>query len=145
MKRMFLIAILAAGTASAEGRWHRVYKWSAAAMVAGSALDAASSWGRPEANPVLAGGRAQRFGGRGLAIKAGSVVGVLLVQRLLRQAGADPKPLAITNFVAGAVFTGAAAYNWRLAAAVPQQRGAVITPGATSFSCAGCSNPWGWK
>jgi hypothetical protein len=34
-----------------EGKWKKVWKWSAAALVAGSAMDAGSSWGLRRGQP----------------------------------------------------------------------------------------------
>lgn len=61
-----------------EGR--RLYLWSIAALSAGNAADAASSWRRPEANPVLAPPGAT-FGTQSLLLKSGLVGASLLLER----------------------------------------------------------------
>lgn len=143
MKRYCLLALLACSIASAEPRMRKVYRWSVAAMAGATALDAASSWGRLEANPVLR-GPGGRFGMKGVLIKGLMMGGALAVQR--RFGHDHPKATAISNFATAGAFSAVAAYNWRLAA-VPQTRGALITAGATSFGCAGCmAGPaWGGK
>ncbi|MBM3793905.1 MAG: hypothetical protein FJW31_07510 [Acidobacteria bacterium] len=67
--RMLMVCLLAATSALAESRAlvvehphydarprasadRKVWKWSVAALAAGSAVDAWSSWGRQEANPI---------------------------------------------------------------------------------------------
>lgn len=139
MKRCCLVALLACSIASAESRWGKVYRWSVVAMAGATALDAASSWGRLEANPLLRGSRG-RFGLQGILLKGAMMTGAVVVQRRL----GHHKAAAISNFATAGAFGGVAIYNFRLAASAPQNKGAVITPGATSFGCAGCSNPWTW-
>ncbi|MCP5109676.1 MAG: hypothetical protein GY953_02450, partial [bacterium] len=51
-------------------------------MVGASAVDAHSSWGRPELNPLLASGSG-RFGAKGIALKAGIAGGVAVAHYFL--------------------------------------------------------------
>jgi len=60
----------------AMGKKNRLYRISQVALIAANSLDIHSSWGRLEANPILT-GKGQRFGYRGVAIKAGALGGWL--------------------------------------------------------------------
>lgn len=97
-----------------SSKWKKLWKWSAAALVAGSSMDVASSWGYPEANGMLRGPSGQLLG-RGTAIKFG-VLGAALVGQhyLVKKHPEMQKSLAITNFVVGAGYTGVAVRNWRV-------------------------------
>ena len=100
--------------ANAESRWVKIYHASLAAVVAGSACDAASSWGKGELNPVLAANGT--FGARSLALKAGISGAVLIPQALVRRhAAGAAKPLAVLNFAAAGVFGTVAAHNLGIA------------------------------
>ena len=97
-----------------DSRWKKMWKWSAAALVAGSAMDVSSSFGYQEANGMLrsSGGQLQ---GRGTAIKFGVLGGALIGQQyLLRKNPEMAKPLAFTNFAIGAAYSGVAVRNWRV-------------------------------
>ncbi len=97
-----------------ESKWRRAWKWSAAALIAGNALDVASSYGYRETNGVLRGGNGQ-LNQRGAAIKFGVMAGALLGQHyMLKQNPGMEKPLAITNFAVGAAFSGIAVRNWKV-------------------------------
>src|ERR1039457_4619275 len=58
------------------------YRWSVAILAASSAADVASSWSRPEANPVLAHPGAT-FGAGSVAIKLGLVGTSFLLERVV--------------------------------------------------------------
>ena len=97
-----------------ESKWKKAWKWSAAALMAGNAMDVASSYGYQEANGVLRSGNGQ-LNQRGTAIKFGVMAGALLGQHyLLKQNPEMEKPLAITNFAVGAAFSGIAVRNWKV-------------------------------
>lgn len=140
---VIILTILALSqSAYAESRWTKIARWSAAAVVASSAADAVTSWGRPEAHPGLrsAGGQ---FGSRGLAIKAGVTAGYLAATRLIlhRRPGVA-RQVAIVDFAVAGVFGAAAAYNHRLGA--PRVRGPqpiIITPGRTVITWTPCPDP----
>ena len=66
--------------ATTEFDGQKLYRWSVAAVVAGNAMDVASSWRRPEANPLLSKPGSQ-FGSRSVAIKAGFAGASLLIER----------------------------------------------------------------
>ena len=80
-----------------------VYLWSLAMLAASGAADAASSWRRPEANPVMA-GPGSTFGGGSVAIKLGLVGSSVLLERLvLRHRPGLYRRVAWLNFgIAGA-------------------------------------------
>lgn len=116
--------------AQAEARSRRSPLWKAsiAALAASTVFDAQSSWGRPEANPLLRGNNG-RFGWQGIALKAAVAGGVLGAQHvLLRKNPNAEKYGTMTNFVMSGVLTGAAVYNHQKA--VPRGRPvAVAAPG----------------
>jgi hypothetical protein len=94
-----------------ESKASKIYKWSVAALLAGSVADAGSSWGRLEANPALRNENG-RFSSRGLVIKSSLVAGVLTAQTfLLRKDPNAMRAAAWTNFVLGGALGGVAAYN----------------------------------
>jgi hypothetical protein len=85
-------------------------------------MDAASSYGKLELNPALAGGT-HRFDAGSVGIKAGifggSVAAEYLVMRRLsahnpRAAAQAMKIFSLINFGSGAVSGGVAVRNWRI-------------------------------
>ncbi len=92
------------------GAGQRLWIGSICAMVAASAFDAASSWGKQEANPLLA-SPDRTFGGRGLAIKAAIAGAVLLPQILLHKHKRFRKTFIVANFADAAVFTAVSIHN----------------------------------
>ncbi len=94
----------------------RKFKWwlSVAAVVAASAFDAGTSWGRPEMNPLLRGADG-RFAFRGLTIKMSIAGGVAAAQHfaLRREPRAESACIATNSAIAG-VFTAAAVRNLRI-------------------------------
>lgn len=93
------------------------YRMSVVSLVGASAMDAASSWGHREGNPVLRGNEAA-YGWQGALIKAGIVSGVLLAERwLLGRHPCDSRlrrTLTYVNYGAAGVTTAVAVRNWRL-------------------------------
>lgn len=113
MKRFLLLALLGVLPTAAESKPHRLLRWSWTALAAGSAADAASSWGRVELNPLLG----QRFGGRSAAIKFGITGAVIGVQALIvRKHPEFAKPFSIGNAIAASAFVGVSVRNYRLGA-----------------------------
>lgn len=97
-----------------ESKWKKAWKWSAAALMAGNAMDVASSYGYQETNGVLRSANGQ-LNQRGTAIKFGIMAGALVGQYyLLKQNPEMEKPLAMTNFAVGAAFSGIAVRNWKV-------------------------------
>ena len=81
------------------------------AMVGASAVDAHSSWGRQEMNPVLANENG-RFGGKGIALKAGIAGGIAVAQYfLMKKSRSGGSKMAIMNFGMAGVLGGVAMYN----------------------------------
>lgn len=125
LKTNNVAALIAPGTVSSSGiivgpareqkiAGRNLYRWSLAAVIAGNAADAASSWKLHEQNPVVAGGGSQ-FGLTSIAIKSGFVASSLLVQHVVLRHRPDLyKKLAWVNFATGGVFAGVARYNMSL-------------------------------
>jgi hypothetical protein len=93
----------------------RLWKFSTAALIAASAADVASSYGRCcEANPILASSD-RTFGNRGLAIKSASVGGQLLLQYMVvRKNPRLAKVLSYVNFGSAGALTAVAVRNYRI-------------------------------
>ncbi len=87
---------------------------SIAAVAAASFLDAHSSWGKSEMNPVMAGGQSQ-FAARGALIKAGVNVGWLVSQIALFRRNRAYHTLAAVNFGAAGLFAASAVHNYGVA------------------------------
>lgn len=98
-----------------DARPSKLWRWSVAALAAGSAADAWSSYGRPEANPLLR-NSSGRFSVQAIGIKAAVAGGVVAAQWLmLRKRPESARAAAITNFGMAGVFTGVALRNRALA------------------------------
>jgi hypothetical protein len=63
-------------------RGRTFYRWSLAVLAAAGVADAASSWHRPEANPVVA-GSGSTFGMGSVAIKLGLVGSSFVLERVI--------------------------------------------------------------
>lgn len=106
------IALLVALAVPAFGQ--KAWKASFATLAAGTTLDAASSYGRPELNPVLAGPNGQ-FRMKGIAIKGGVTVGIFLVERFILKRHPDmERTFTMMNYSVGATYTSTAIRNWGL-------------------------------
>ncbi|MGO4880767.1 MAG: hypothetical protein ACLP59_08100 [Bryobacteraceae bacterium] len=91
-------------------RWRTIWRVSQALLAGADAADAASSWGKNEANPLVRAG--QRFSYGSLAIKLGAVSGCLAAQHyILRKAPEETPFFATANLAAAAVLGGVAAHN----------------------------------
>jgi hypothetical protein len=88
---------------------------SIAAMVAGTSLDAASSWHKRESNGLLASSDGT-FGGKGVGIKVGIGAAVLIPQIIFRRHKELRGAFAIGNFAEAGIFTGAAIHNFGIRA-----------------------------
>ena len=76
------------------------YRWSQVALVGGTLLDASSSWGGSELNPVL--GRGD-FGNRQMAVMLSITVAVLVLEEIcVRMIPASRSAFVVVNFVAAA-------------------------------------------
>jgi len=105
-------------TVPAQAGPRRLFRVSLGVLAAGTAADAASSWGKREATPWLRNSQG-RFGARGLGIKAGIGAGAALSTWLIhrRHPGAD-HALALVNFTVGGSGLALAVHN----AGVPRRK-----------------------
>jgi hypothetical protein len=90
--------------------WDRLWIASLGAAVAGTSLDAASSWGKMERNSLLASSNGT-FGGRGIAIKAGLAGAMIIPQICLRKHKEYRAAFVMGNFGEASIFSAAAAHN----------------------------------
>lgn len=89
------------------------WKASIVALATSTSIDAGSSWGRLEANPILRNSDG-RFGVQGVALKAAIFGGVVGAQHLLlRNHPKQEKYATLTNFVFSGVLSAAAISNLR--------------------------------
>ena len=97
-----------------DSRWHRQWAISLAPLFASEALDAASSYGMREVNPLLAGSNGG-FGMKATTIKFG-VVGALAGAEyfVVRKHPASAKFFTIVNWVTAGATTGLAVHNYGL-------------------------------
>jgi len=88
-----------------------MYRWSIAAVLAGSVADVASGWRAQEANPVVA-GTGNQFGVQSVAIKSGLVGTSLLIQHIVLRHRPDLyKRMAWMNLITSGALGGVAGYN----------------------------------
>ncbi len=97
-----------------DARWHRQWAISLAPLFASQALDAASSYGMRELNPVLAGSNGG-FGMKATGIKFG-VVGALVGAEyfIVKKHSTAAKFFTILNWVTAGATTGLAVHNFGL-------------------------------
>lgn len=108
---MKLLLILLLFSAPAFCGWKKtLYRVSQVVLVAATTADAASSYDQPELNPILG----QRFGARGISIKAGVAAGMFIVEEIAVRKGVDPRFPTVINFAGASVFGYGAVHNWRL-------------------------------
>jgi hypothetical protein len=125
LKKLVALATLAASLSFAAGGLvqsttptnkpsKKLWWGSVAALAGATVLDARSSWGRHELNPLLQGPNG-RFGARSVEIKS-AIVGIgLAVQwvALRHHSQKIEKPLSFANLAAAGLTTGAAVHNLR--------------------------------
>jgi len=100
----------------------KLWKVSLVALAGATAVDAASSWNRSEANPILRSSNGQ-FGTQGATIKIGLAGAVAVTQYFLARRGPKAKRIAaIANFSAAGAFGAAAVHNWSQSAAPNARR-----------------------
>jgi hypothetical protein len=102
-------------TAAVEAKKHsstinKVFAISIGALLGGTAMDAVSSWGKSEANPLLRSANGT-FGMRGLAIKGGLAGAMVAPELLMHPDDATKKKLAIVNLVGASVFSAVVLHN----------------------------------
>ncbi|MGA7411189.1 MAG: hypothetical protein WBW33_11930 [Bryobacteraceae bacterium] len=93
-----------------SGTVNKVWTASIAALLGGTAMDAASSWGKAEANPILRSANGT-FGLQGLMIKGALAGAVLAPEILMRNNEEAKKKFAIVNFIAAGVFSAVVFHN----------------------------------
>jgi hypothetical protein len=94
-----------------------LWKISAATLLAGNAMDATSSWGKRELNPMLS-GSGGTFGKEGALLKLGVAGGVVAVEYLVlrhRPSHSFARALAWINFGDAAVSGAMAGRNFGIA------------------------------
>lgn len=97
-----------------DTRWRRQWAISLAPLFATEALDAASSYGMRELNPLLAGSNGG-FGIKATAIKFGVIGGLAGAEYLvIRKRPATAKFFTIVNWVTAGATTGLAVHNYGL-------------------------------
>ncbi len=100
----------AVATNKNSGTINKVWAASIAALLGGTTMDAASSWGKSESNPILRSANGT-FGMRGLLIKGGLAGAVIAPEILMRNNEEAKKKFAIVNFVAAGVFSAVVFHN----------------------------------
>lgn len=86
-----------------------LWKWSVASLVASNTLDAVSSYGLREGNPLLG----TRFNGTSLAIKSGLTAGQIVAQYFVLKRHPEKRRLAaIINFAVAGGLGVVAAHNF---------------------------------
>ena len=110
----FVAAASAEQRVGHDARWRRQWAISLAPLFASEALDAASSYGMRELNPLLAGSNGG-FGMRATTLKF-SVVGALAGAEyfVVRKRPASAKLFTIVNWVTAGATTGLAVHNFSL-------------------------------
>ena len=85
------------------------WKFSVGFMVGGSALDAASSFGRVELDPILGRGN---YGARQVGFQAGAMVALPLIERwTIRRWPRSQRTWTYVNYAIGGAHIGAAVHN----------------------------------
>ena len=102
------------GVTPEKDPWNKRWKMSIAPLVASQSLDAASSYGMRELNPVLAGPDGA-FGMKATAIKFGVAGGLLGVEYIMvRKFPRSARFFTIVNWTTAGATTGLAIHNYRL-------------------------------
>lgn len=89
----------------------KVWIASTVALLAATSLDAASSWGKYEGNPLLRSSNGT-FGAQGVSLKFAIAGAMLAPQLLFRKNHRATKFFTIANFAQAGMFTGVAIHNF---------------------------------
>lgn len=113
--RTLLVCLLAVGIAHGQTKrgWKKVWIVSVGALIAANVLDARSSVGRYETNPLLCDSQGRFNTRRSVAIKSAASGGMLVLQVVLHRRMPEQsleKPSAVVNFAAAAA-VGATAFR----------------------------------
>jgi hypothetical protein len=105
---ILVVCLLTVGTAHGQTGhgWKKAWIASVASLVTVNVLDARSSMGRYETNPLLQNSQGRFSVGRAIAVKSAASGGMILVQLLLKR----EKASTIVNFAAAGTL-GATAYR----------------------------------
>ncbi|MFN7999039.1 MAG: hypothetical protein U0Q18_35790 [Bryobacteraceae bacterium] len=90
-----------------QSRWKTLWRFSQGLLVGANAADAATSWGKGEANPLMRTGT--RFGFGSMAIKTGLVAGTLTLQHIVIRKNPERAPFFVISNTAGAALLGVVA------------------------------------
>lgn len=108
--RYIICLIFATLCQAQEVKHYLLYRVSQCVVIGANTLDTASSYGRPELNPILG----STFGPRAIAIKWSIVGSGLILEEYMRhKRPALEKPFIISNFIMGGATTGVAIRNWK--------------------------------
>jgi hypothetical protein len=111
-----ILIVPAASGADRASRWRAVWHVSQAMLAGADATDAASSWGKNEANPLVRAGQTFSYGS--LAIKMGALTAGMAAQHYILRQAADKTPLfASANLAAAAMLGIVARHNMNVPAA----------------------------
>ena len=100
--------------ARSEAKWRKQWAISLAPLMAAQTLDAASSYGLRELNPLLASSNGG-FGMKAVAIKFGTVGGLVAVEAVLvRKHPRTAKVLTVMNWAAAGLTASFAVHNYNL-------------------------------
>ncbi len=117
--RTLLVCLLAAVIAHAQTRrpWKKTWIVSVGALIAVNVLDARSSVGRYETNPLLRNSQGMSNTGRTVMIKSAASGGMIVLQMVLHRRMPEQsleKPSAVVNFTAAAAVGATAFRNTRI-------------------------------
>ena len=117
--RALLVCLLAVGIAHGETkpRWKKAWIASVGALFAANVLDARSSMGRYEANPLLSDSQGRFNTGRSVMVKSAASGGMLVLQVLLHRRMPEQRlerSSAVVNFAAAATVGATAFRNTRI-------------------------------
>ncbi|MGE5645826.1 MAG: hypothetical protein ACM336_08550 [Acidobacteriota bacterium] len=112
MALFFVFTSTGFGQEMPKRRWRTQWIISAVALTAANLLDAQSSAGAFEANPLMRNSQGRFATGRAFAYKSAASGGILLIEALLiRKNPSYEKTAAIGNFVSAGALAGVAVRN----------------------------------
>jgi hypothetical protein len=104
---LFAVILPAASSADRPSRWRAVWHVSQVMLAGADAADAASSWGKIEANPLVRSGQTFSYGS--LAIKLAALSAGMAAQHYILRKAPNKTPLFATANLAAAVALGVVA------------------------------------
>jgi hypothetical protein len=106
-------------TRHTTSRATKVWLVSALALLAATSVDASSSWGKYETNPLLASADG-RFGARGVSIKFGLAAATIVPQILMRKNRGVTRVFTIANFGETVMFVPIVKHNYGISSPPPR-------------------------